>query len=731
MTASRDTGQAAVMTQVPPPASLPFTTIARDWLASEGPAWIFIFKTCLAAVLALWVAFRLGFDQPSTAMTTVFIVAQPQTGLILAKSFYRIIGTLIGLVVTIAMVAAFAQYRELFLIAITLWVGLCVAGASWFRDFQAYAFLLAGYTSCLIGFPGVIHPDSVFQIAVTRVSEILLGILCVTVISDAILPQRLSPRLVLTVRGQFSHFIRFLHDAVAMPLDRSVTVTDELQFVSDVLTLESLRAATLFEDPASRIRSDRLRLFNADFMTVSTTLHALQQLARRMRSQGWLAALRLLRPCVDGLGPVLLQDGRPPAMAAEAGQLVARLETWIPLLQQQLQVARMTLEGEATAEECFDFDCAAELLEQFVAELHRFASTYASLALARGRSDRRAPGMVWHVEPGKALASGLRATAAMLTLTLFWILSAWPEGAAAATIACIGCALFAASPAPLRAVRQMGTGFAAGTVAAYVCGFHVLNQMDGFAQLALGMLPFMMAGTWLMTRPRTAGVGAGFNLMFTNALLPQNVMSFDAVSFLNNGIAQLVGLVVAGIAFSVLTRQDARAVVSGIAIRLRQELGRACTDALRHLPHAFDGRTRDLMRRLLGLPVADRDRLLSCALSVLELGDAIVDLRQTAAGELAPSLQAGVGRLLAALKPCFASPGVITRAAGLAALQQLLAAVDASRAQPLSRAQQAATERLRRCLHRIHAVMNDDDWFTAFSDPGIAALATGDTGHAA
>jgi predicted ATPase len=50
----------------------------------------------------------------------VFIVAQPQSGLVLAKSFYRVIGTLIGAVVALAFIALVAQERVLFLGAFTL-----------------------------------------------------------------------------------------------------------------------------------------------------------------------------------------------------------------------------------------------------------------------------------------------------------------------------------------------------------------------------------------------------------------------------------------------------------------------------------------------------------------------------------------------------------------------------------------------------------------------------------
>ena len=55
---------------------------------------IFSLKTFVAALLALYLAFWLGLDQPKWALMTVFIVSQPDSGLVLAKGFFRLLGTI-------------------------------------------------------------------------------------------------------------------------------------------------------------------------------------------------------------------------------------------------------------------------------------------------------------------------------------------------------------------------------------------------------------------------------------------------------------------------------------------------------------------------------------------------------------------------------------------------------------------------------------------------------------
>jgi multidrug resistance efflux pump len=49
--------------------------------------------------------------------------------------------------------------------------------------------MLAGYTAALIGFPAVDAPGTVFDVALARVEEITLGIVCATVIHSVVLPQ--------------------------------------------------------------------------------------------------------------------------------------------------------------------------------------------------------------------------------------------------------------------------------------------------------------------------------------------------------------------------------------------------------------------------------------------------------------------------------------------------------------------------------------------------------------
>jgi len=120
---------------------------------------MFSLKTFIAAMLALFIAFRLNLSQPSWSVTTVYIVSQPFSGMVLAKSLYRMLGTSIGAVMSLVFVALFSNTPELFCLALALWIGLGTFVTIYLRDApQAYVGMLSGYSAAIIGLPAALAP---------------------------------------------------------------------------------------------------------------------------------------------------------------------------------------------------------------------------------------------------------------------------------------------------------------------------------------------------------------------------------------------------------------------------------------------------------------------------------------------------------------------------------------------------------------------------------------------
>ena len=102
------------------------------------------------------------------------------------KAWFRMVGTIVGAVMIVVLNACFPQDRIAFLTLLALWLAICAFAATLMRNFASYAAALAGYTAAIIaadtlGATG--GPDGqVFMLAVTRASEICIGIVCAGIV---------------------------------------------------------------------------------------------------------------------------------------------------------------------------------------------------------------------------------------------------------------------------------------------------------------------------------------------------------------------------------------------------------------------------------------------------------------------------------------------------------------------------------------------------------------------
>src|SRR5471032_1780369 len=211
----------------------------RAWLGTDGERWVFVAKAMLAAYTALWLAFRLGLDSPGTALVTTVILALPSSGMVLEKAFYRLLGTVIGCSAALAIVALFPQTPQLLFLALALWVGLCTSGAAMYRDQQSYSFVLAGYTACMIAIPALDVPANVFTLAVTRVTEVSLGIIIASVVHDVVFPRHHAHQVMRTVQARYASFVGFCQQVLEHRLAPAEVELNHLKFAADIAALES------------------------------------------------------------------------------------------------------------------------------------------------------------------------------------------------------------------------------------------------------------------------------------------------------------------------------------------------------------------------------------------------------------------------------------------------------------------------------------------------------------
>lgn len=153
---------------------------------------LFAIKSYTAAILALYIAFKLDLDWPFWALISVYIVSQPLAGAVRSKAVYRIFGSFIGAAATIVFVPNFVNEPLLLSLVLSLWVSICLYFSVLDRTPRSYVFLLAGYSVSILGFPSVNEPNNIFYVSVARFEEISIGIICATVIHSIVFPHSVS-----------------------------------------------------------------------------------------------------------------------------------------------------------------------------------------------------------------------------------------------------------------------------------------------------------------------------------------------------------------------------------------------------------------------------------------------------------------------------------------------------------------------------------------------------------
>ena len=147
-------------------------------------SWAFALRVWIAVVAALYAAFWLQLEAASSAAVCVGILAFPTRGQAFEKAGFRFLATVIGVAVSIVLVGAFSQTRDLLLLAFAAWVGLCVYGAYVLDGNRAYAAVLSGYTVAIVAIQEIDAPQHLFETGIARGAAITVGIAVIAVVND-------------------------------------------------------------------------------------------------------------------------------------------------------------------------------------------------------------------------------------------------------------------------------------------------------------------------------------------------------------------------------------------------------------------------------------------------------------------------------------------------------------------------------------------------------------------
>ena len=96
-------------------------------------------RTATGACLALWLAWAAGLEHPQWAAMSVWIASQPTRGMLLEKSLFRALGTLVGAVFGVALVALSGNQPWALVLGLAVWVSVCAGMGSVWRGMPPMA----------------------------------------------------------------------------------------------------------------------------------------------------------------------------------------------------------------------------------------------------------------------------------------------------------------------------------------------------------------------------------------------------------------------------------------------------------------------------------------------------------------------------------------------------------------------------------------------------------------
>ncbi|MFV5051734.1 FUSC family protein [Klebsiella quasipneumoniae] len=601
-------------------------------LRSDGQAVIYAAKSFAAAMLAYYLALSIGLQRPFWAIITVYIVSQTSAGASLSRSVYRLVGTVVGAAATVIIVPTFVNQPILCSVVLALWIAgsLCLSLLE--RTPRGYAFLLAGYTASLIGFPAVSAPGTIFDLAVTRVEEIAIGILCAGLIHRFVLPVRIA--------GRFNSTLATARQRIADTLAGKPVAAETLRLALSLQFLQGINHHLPWDDGLS-----------VPHRQARKAIH--DRLARLLIVNGELYdRLQRSGPPPDDLQALLaeaeawLTGPQAARSAPSADGLLSRCERLI---------VRYAADAQ-TMDEALRLSLARHLAEaiRLLQESERLAkAVYRRRSPALPPDAGAAKGYVFHRDPLSALRTSFGAFVIILSGCLIWIGSAWPDGGTAVSILGVCCSLFASFDAPAAHLVKYLIGCVWGVLFSLLYSFVLLPQVNEFALLAAVLAPvYLLAGS-LQARPATTFMAMGITL--TLPILCELGASYrgDFATAINTALALFIAVGYAAFGMRLLQTVQAETAIRRLLTLCQRDIRRAARGRLAHNAHRWTNlmidRTALLLPRLpQSGPAAGQ--LLDKMLRDIRTGLAVIHLRrryQQADSASADAVQA----LLDALNP--------------------------------------------------------------------------------
>ncbi len=495
--------------------------------------WLFSIKAFIAAMLALYIALAFDLPRPYWAMAAVYVVANPLAGATASKAVYRALGTIIGGTAAIVFLPLFVNAPILFALVVALWTGTLLYISLLDRTPRSYVFMLAGYTLPLIALPLVGSPASVFDTAVARSEEIILGITCASLVSAIVFPTSvgavLSARIADWTRDARQWGLEILSGQAATP-DAPLM---RQKLASDLSALDLMLTQIAYDAGARDVTGQARRLRGRLLMLLPT----LSSLADRLH------ALRGLDPGIRSDVEILLDDMSAWIVAEpfhgtirDTSALRLRIEHLKTVPVPSLWGRMIRVSALSRLEDLLDLSEDCDALRVQIASGKAVRGWKGRFRFSLPKQTIR------HFDyPWLAFSAGVVVLGTFVAICL-WIYTGWASGAGFATMFAVACSFFAGIDRPAPFIKLMFIWTFTSLIGAGAYLFVLLPMVNDYWTLVLVFAgPFLFIGL-MIPRPQYNIIAMLLTVNMASYVALSDRFTADFASFTNEGLAALLGV---------------------------------------------------------------------------------------------------------------------------------------------------------------------------------------------
>ena len=459
-------------------------------------AWAFALRIWAAMIVALYAAYWLQLESAASAAVTVAILALQTRGQTYQKAIYWLLATTSGIAASFVIAGLFAQARDLLLIGFAGWLGLCIYVGALLDGNRAFGAILSGYTVAQVAVTQIDSPQNIFLAGVNRGAAIVVGIAALAVVSELFA----APNVHTGLSGKLAAAHRRVRTfALAMLRGESAEPIQLANLLREITALHPEITALVAESTGEGARGAAGRSAAVALIAELSAAGALASLPA-----GTSSALRRT-----------LAEALADALGTKSRALQLRL-------QQHADVSYADAHDAVFARYALDLLIENRRAQDAIEDLQA------------GRRPARLVHVPIYRSHRAAARDGLRAFLVVLMSEFLFSLGGWSFASEGLALLALTMALSANTPNPRAFPVNAAIAVLIAALLAGMTEFLILDGVDQFPLLVIGMAPVILAAALMLTIPNPRPVSIAFLVLifFLTILSPTNPQVYNPETYL-------------------------------------------------------------------------------------------------------------------------------------------------------------------------------------------------------